>query len=328
METVHQPQKPQGHQLPLTHFAATRALNFVGPKPMTPSIEERQSRSMCTIVHDMMDEVEQKPGTPADDEPQQLDILGAEQGTFGRVILAAFSAVPWIAMMAALSAEAAQGKVNKVFQATLNEHKGKLDELQAGLTEMGRRIDSFGPDAQARIQDESYLEVVRKGFRVWDRCSTKDKRDRVFALLTNAASTSVVEDDIVRLFLDWIDRYHDAHFGIIREVSKSRGLTRLDIWRQMGGADQLPKENSSEADLFRMLIDDLSRGRVIRQEREYNAHHDRFVKPPPKKRAPKGQADPFYESTWEGTKPYELSELGKDFVHYVLQEAVTRLDGD
>lgn len=289
------------------------------------SLLSRKPAPRAPMIPVMVDEVVERQGTPDEHGPLELDILGGGGGTFSRVVLAAFGAVPWIAMLAALSAEAAQGNVNKVFQATLNEHKGKLDELQAGLTEMGRRINSFGPDAQARIQEGSYLEVVRKGFRVWDRCSTKDKRDRVFALLTNAASTTVVEDDVVRLFLDWIDRYHDAHFGIIRAVFKSRGLTRLDIWRRMGGADKLPKENSSEADLFRMLIDDLSRGRVIRQEREYNVHYDRFVKPPPKKRAPKGQADPFYESTWEATKPYELSELGKDFVRYVLQEAVTRI---
>ena len=54
----------------------------------------------------------------------------------------------------------------------------------------------------------------------------------------------------------------------MRAVYKSRGITRLGIWRQLSEETTPPKENSSEADLFRMLVGDLSTGRIIRQERQ------------------------------------------------------------
>lgn len=33
------------------------------------------------------------------------------------------------------------------------------------------------------------------------------------------------------------------------------------------------------------------------------------------------------ESAFEDTKPYVLTELGKQFVHYTMNEVVTRLGG-
>jgi hypothetical protein len=34
------------------------------------------------------------------------------------------------------------------------------------------------------------------------------------------------------------------------------------------------------------------------------------------------------ESTFEDTKPYVLTELGKEFVHYTMNEVVTRIGDD
>jgi hypothetical protein len=33
------------------------------------------------------------------------------------------------------------------------------------------------------------------------------------------------------------------------------------------------------------------------------------------------------ESAFEDSKPYELSELGRQFVHYTMNEVVTRISG-
>lgn len=260
------------------------------------------------------------------DYSEALERLGKSKGAYGRFALAALGSIPWvgglIAASAALQGDRAQGKVNQALEQWLTEHEARIRELFEGLQAVAKRVDSFGAEAQARMQDESYLTVVRKGFRVWDKCETKSKRNYVLLLLTNAAGTNLVEDDIVRLFLDWIDRYHDAHFGIIRAVFKNPGITRLGIWRTMGRDGTLPAENSSDADLFRMLIHDLSTGRVIRQERDFDGIG--WLKKSMRGRH-KAPPSPYTKSSFDNEEPYELTELGKEFVRYVLQEAVTRL---
>jgi len=74
-------------------------------------------------------------------------------------------------------------------------------------------------------------------------------------------------------FFDWLDSYHEAHFAVIREIHKNQGPTRHDIWVAVYG-DQLPREDSAKADLYRMLIRDLSRGGVIRQARRRLQHYE------------------------------------------------------
>ena len=48
---------------------------------------------------------------------------------------------------------------------------------------------------------------MRKTFRQWDTADTEEKRRLLVQLITNAAGTRVAEDDIVRLFLDWLGGY-------------------------------------------------------------------------------------------------------------------------
>jgi hypothetical protein len=74
-----------------------------------------------------------------------------------------------------------------------------------------------------------------------------------------------------------------------------------------------------------MLIRDLSMGGVIRQERDTN-QVGQFMRKRPQQRAPRGSAPTTMESAFEGTKPYVLTELGKQFVHYTMNEVVTRLE--
>jgi hypothetical protein len=37
-------------------------------------------------------------------------------------------------------------------------------------------------------------------------------------ILSNAAGTQLCSDDVVRLSIDWVDLYHEAHFAVIRLV--------------------------------------------------------------------------------------------------------------
>jgi hypothetical protein len=68
------------------------------------------------------------------------------------------------------------------------------------------------------------------------------------------AGKRLVSDDIVRLFLDWINTYHESHFSVIKEIYRKGDTppTRYEIWVTIYG-EPVPRDDSGEADLFRML---------------------------------------------------------------------------
>jgi hypothetical protein len=159
----------------------------------------------------------------------------------------------------------------------------------------------------------------------WKERCLEEKRRYIANIVTNSAGTRLCSDDVLRLFLDWLDLYHETHFAVIREIYQSPGATRYEIWSQIFGA--LPREDSAEADLFKLLIHDLSTGRVIRQERDVN-QVGQFVRKQPSGRKPATKVPTTLESAFEGTKSYVLTELGKQFVHYTMSEVVTRIGSD
>jgi hypothetical protein len=251
------------------------------------------------------------------------------QRIFEAIALAALGSIPWIGGVIAASASAAasyrageaQAETEGLLREWLQEHQEKLQNLRFTLEQMVGRLEGFGQEVENRITSEQYLTLVRKTFREWDVADTEEKRKLLIQLITNAAGTRIVSDDIVRLFLDWIDSYHEAHFAIIREIQKNQGPTRYDIWVAVYG-EPVPRDNSAEADLYRMLIRDLSTGGVIRQPREsdFEGRFRRKVRPP--RRAASGTI----ESAFEDTKQYVLTELGSQFVHYTMTELVQRLN--
>ena len=140
-------------------------------------------------------------------------------------------------------------------------------------------------------------------------------------MLSNAAATTIADDDLLRLFIQWIDLYHESHFSVIRAIYKDPGCTRAEIWQQVYGRPVL--ESSAEADLFKLLIRDLSTGSVIRQHRDTTAD-GQFIR---KQRTPvrRGGASPVMKSAFDNIEAYELTELGNKFVHYVLSDVVPRI---
>jgi hypothetical protein len=242
-----------------------------------------------------------------------------------KFILAALGSIPWIGgfLSAAADYKFSEGAAKQhLLQAQwLEEHQAKIMALGETLAEIERRFEALGPAIEQRIQSEEYLTLVRKAFRAWDASDTREKRRYIANVLVNSAGTRVCSDDVVRLFIDWLELYHEVHFAVIREVYKNPGLSRFDMWSALYG--EVPREDSAEADLFRLLIRDLSTGGVIRQEREVNSVGQFVRKRSPR---PRGVATPMtMESAFEDTKPYVLSELGKQFVHYTMNEVVTRI---
>jgi len=250
-----------------------------------------------------------------------------KQRIYEAVALAALSAIPWIGgvFAAGLNFKIREGDVvhDSLVEKWLLEHQNKLLLLRQTLEEVVVRLDSLGDEIDSRIQSQEYLGLLRKAFREWDKADTDEKRQLVIKLITNAGGTRMVSDDILRLFLDWIDQYHEVHFAIIRVVYEQRNdpPTRYDIYSTIYGEQRMPRDDSAEADLFRLLISDLSIGRVIRQPRETD-WQGRFKRKPRGRRTTSGTL----ESAFEDTKQYVVTELGSQFVHYTMNELVKRLE--
>jgi hypothetical protein len=237
-----------------------------------------------------------------------------------KFFLAALGSIPWVGGF--LSAAAAF-KVEETSIKSNSLQTEWLEALQETLAEIQRRFEAFGPAVEERIQSKEYLGLVRKAFRVWDEADTEEKRGFVANIVTNSAGTRACSDDVVRLFIEWLEFYHEVHFAVIREIFSNPGSTKFDIWSGIYG--DIPREDSAEADLYKRVMRDLSTGNVIRQVRDTN-ELGQFIRKRPK-RTRRGAAATTLESAFEDTKPHVLTELGKQFVHYTMNEVVTRITG-
>jgi hypothetical protein len=155
---------------------------------------------------------------------------------------------------------------------------------------------------------------VRRAFRAWERADTEGKRKHIRNLISNAARTQLCSDDVLRLFIDWLDLDHEAHVAVTREINENPGGSQFLIWDAIDG--ELPTEDAAEADLSRLLIRDLSTGGVIRPERETNEYGQFLRKKTPRRR---GGIPLSMESAFEETTPYVLPELGRQYVRYYDQ---------
>jgi hypothetical protein len=271
------------------------------------------------------------PEPSADDLEAQrkalaLRIEGRRSGKYARVLLSALSGVPWVGSLLGAAgtyhAETEQEQLSELQKLWRKEHEAKLGQLAATLASIIDRFEAFGEEIQGRIQSEEYLALIRQGFRAWDQAETEEKRELIRRLLANAGGTRLCSDDLVRLFIDWIDAYHESHFAVIREIYRNPGSTRSSVWDEIYGIEV--REDSAEADLFKLLIRDLSTGGVIRQHRQTNPYGEFMRKPKP---ANARRASPTMKSAFDDLEGYELTGLGEQFVHYTMDELVTRVSG-
>ena len=162
--------------------------------------------------------------------PTRLVSAGPSRSSFSRLLAAFLRVGGFLSAAAAFKVEEASLKSNSLQTEWLEEHQGKLQALQETLAEIQRRFETLGPTIDERIQSEEYLGLVRKAFRVWDESDTEEKRRYTANVVTNSAGTRVCSDDVIRLFIDWLELYHEAHFAVIREIFQNPGSTRFDIW--------------------------------------------------------------------------------------------------
>lgn len=212
-----------------------------------------------------------------------------------------------------------QDKVNGLFNTWLRLQEEQMREIGLTMVEVVERLDMQDETIQERLQSPEYLNLLKKCFRDWSAAESEEKRKLVRNLLISAAASHITTDDVVRLFVDWIDQYSDMHFKTIRAVYNHDGITRRGMWLSMYEAVSLPREDSPEADLFKLVIQDLNLGHIIRQHRAKDSYGN-FIRAAPRKGTGNG-----YTSAFDSVKQYELTELGKQFVHYTMSEYTVKL---
>lgn len=251
-------------------------------------------------------------------------VNGGYSPLLGRFILACLSAIPAvggaIGGVAGAWSEKDQDYVNDLFSAWFRLQADEMVEIGKTLFEVIVRLDKQDAEVQKRIQSKEYLSLIKKAFRNWSAAENEAKRILIRNLLANAGTgRPVCTDDVIGLFIEWIDKYSEAHFKVIGAIYNSAGITRQGIWSKIhGGAPA--REDSADADLFKVLVSDLTLGHVIRQHREKD-YMGNYIKQVPVRRGSSGG----YVSAFDDEKPYELTELGNQFVHYTMNEIVPRL---
>ena len=51
-------------------------------------------------------------------------------------------------------------------------------------------------------------------------------------ILANAAHSGLVDDDVVRMFLQWVATYSELDFAAIGAVYNDKGVTRARMWEK------------------------------------------------------------------------------------------------
>ncbi|MDB4542827.1 hypothetical protein N9241_01145 [bacterium] len=244
---------------------------------------------------------------------------------FEKFSLAAIGSIPWIGgfISAGISLKTEEGGLRQDSLQTqwLEQHCQKIQDLTMTMNDVGERFEALGDSIDERVQSDEYLQLVQKAFRSWDHADTVQKRMYIRNLVVNSAGARICDDDVVRLFIQWLDSYHESHFLVIREIFRNPNITRAAIWENIHGG--YVRDDSAEADLFKLVVRDLSTGGVIRQLRQTN-RMGQFIRA---KKPPRKHKGDTLETPFEDTKPYVLTEMGKQFVHYTMTDVVTQIEG-
>ncbi len=247
-----------------------------------------------------------------------MQMVGGVVSTVAPVVGSFLSAV------ASAWSENEQDKVNKFFKAWIKMLEDEIKEKEQTIFEIMARLDLHDEKIAARIESKEFQSLLKKTFREWSGAESEEKRQYIRNILSNAAASELSSDDVVRLFIDWLRVYSELHFKVITIIYKHyrEGISRGGVWVELG--KQEVAESSADADLFRLLFRDLSTGSVIRQHVEF----DYYGKPVPKtpQRRQKGSGPKPLTSAFDDEDLYELTELGKQFVHYAMTDLPVRIE--
>jgi hypothetical protein len=218
--------------------------------------------------------------------------------------------------------EGEQDKVNRFFEHWVRMLQDELKEKEETIIEIMARLDIQDEEISKRVESKEYQSLLKKTFRDWSGAESENKRVFIRNILANAAVSNVSSDDVVRMYIDWIGLYSEMHFQVIAAIYNSDGITRGGIWRKIGKGPV--REDSADADLYKLLFRDLSTGGIIRQHREVD-YYGNFIPKTPDRR-PKGSGPRPPVSAFDEEDGYELTELGKQFVHYAMSDLPLRIE--
>lgn len=263
---------------------------------------------------------------PADDDDPDAD---RKNNKWMRGALSAVgSSIPFaggfISAAAGVWSETEQEAAMETLRAWIKMLEDELKEKQRTILEIMARLDMHNEEIAKRVRSSEYQSLLKQSFRNWAGTESRKKQEYIRNILTNAASTGIVSDDVIRLFVKWLHDYSELHFAVIGELYKHPGSTRGQIWEGLG--KQQVREDSADADLFRLLVRDLSTGGIIRQHRETD-YAGNFVakKTAPSRGAPRGTTR-VMKSAFDDSESYELTALGDQFVHYAMNEVTVKIE--
>jgi len=252
-----------------------------------------------------------------------MHIEGNLSGKVGRGALQTVGgAVPFFGGLLSAAAgawsEQEQERANNFFRNWIQMLQDEIKEKEKTIVEIMARLDMHDEKIADRIESKEYQSLLKKTFREWSGAESEIKRTCIRNILANAAAAQIVSDEVVRLFIDWLATYSELHFKVISVIYRhqSDGISRGEIWNELG--KPRVAENSADADLFKLLIRDLSTGSVVRQHREVD-YHGNFITKTPERRS-RGSGPKPMTSAFDDDDLYELTELGKQFVHYAMTD--------
>lgn len=220
--------------------------------------------------------------------------------------------------------ESEQDKLNGFFRYWVEMLKAEMVEKQRTIIEIAERLDLHDEEIADRVSGDEYQSLLRKGFRDWSGTESEQKRILVRNILANAGATRIVSDDVVRLFMEWVKTYSEFHFEVVSKIYNNSGITRREVWEALGRGQV--REDSAEADLFKLLFRDLSTGGIIRQHRETDYQGNYLAKTPSRTRVPRQVGPRPVKSAFDDAEEYELTKLGQQFIHYAMTDLPQKLN--
>jgi hypothetical protein len=218
--------------------------------------------------------------------------------------------------------EADQERINRFFEAWIRMLQEEFKEKAQTILEIMARVDLQDEAIAARVESKEFQSLLNKAFREWAGVESELKRAYIRNVLSNAAASTLTSDDVVRMFIEWISEYSEMHFRVIGAIYNSDGITRGEVWRKIGRS--AAREDSADADLYKLLFRDLSTGGIIRQHRDVD-YHGNFIPKAPERR-PKGSGPKPIVSAFDEQDGYDLTELGRQFVHYAMTELPPKIE--
>jgi len=265
------------------------------------------------------------PNTPDEDDNQQGGgnsnkwIRGAMNVAGGIIPFAG----GFLSAAANVWGENEQENATEALRAWIKMLEDELREKQRTILEIMARLDMHDERIAERIKSSEYQSLLKQAFRNWAGTESQKKQDYIRNILTNAASSTIVSDDVIRLFVNWLHDYSELHFAVIAELYKHPGSTRGQIWRNLGKGDV--REDSADADLFKLLVRDLSTGGIIRQHRETDYYGNFVAKKSGGARGASRGEGRTMKSAFDEAESYELTALGQQFVHYAMNEVTVKI---